>query len=232
MINAISGNGVNIVVSLYLLLKNERNYMAAKRITRIAVLCLTAVFSFALAVFFYNRVQVSNGPLLGSSLDPGAAAVFIAVPTALIVVLLVAFFVLRMAIPEVLAKGAVAVYLLMLLFILFGKSVGVSGLNFDPTNGNLLSAGFILNVLAFVPAGFLLRFALKGTGRTVLVGIVLSVAAEAIQYFCYLGIADILDVAMNTLGFLLGALCVDLLTKHNLKIVDENGKMQLVKTEI
>ena len=68
----------------------------------------------------------------------------------------------------------------------------------------------LMNVFLFVPLGLSLPFVFGGgTGKrillTILVGLVLSVTVEAIQYFAHLGMAETDDVICNTLGTAIGS---------------------------
>ena len=74
----------------------------------------------------------------------------------------------------------------------------------------------LMNVFLFVPLGLAMPFVFGGgTGKrillTILVGLVLSVAVEAIQYFAHLGMAETDDVICNTIGTAIGS-CAYLLT--------------------
>lgn len=64
------------------------------------------------------------------------------------------------------------------------------------------------NIIMFVPYGFLLPFVLKNKTkravRVIISGIVISVSIEAFQYITALGLCDIDDVILNTIGVLLG----------------------------
>ena len=74
----------------------------------------------------------------------------------------------------------------------------------------------LMNVFLFVPLGLALPFIFGGgTGKrillTILVGLLLSVTIEAIQFFGNLGMAETDDVICNTLGTTIGN-CAYLLT--------------------
>lgn len=74
----------------------------------------------------------------------------------------------------------------------------------------------LMNVFLFVPIGLSLPFVFGGsTGKrillTILVGLLLSVTVEAIQYFAHLGMAETDDVICNTLGTAIHS-CAYLLT--------------------
>ena len=68
----------------------------------------------------------------------------------------------------------------------------------------------LMNVFLFVPLGLSLPFVFGGkTGKrillTILIGLLLSVTVEAIQYFGNLGMAETDDVICNTLGTAIGS---------------------------
>lgn len=68
----------------------------------------------------------------------------------------------------------------------------------------------LMNTFLFVPLGLALPFVFGGgTGKrillTILVGLLLSTAVEAIQYFGNLGMAETDDVICNTLGSAIGS---------------------------
>ena len=68
----------------------------------------------------------------------------------------------------------------------------------------------LMNVFLFVPFGLALPFAFGGeTGErillTILVGLLLSVTVEAIQYFAHLGMTETDDVICNTVGTAIGS---------------------------
>lgn len=68
----------------------------------------------------------------------------------------------------------------------------------------------LMNVFLFVPLGLSLSFVFGGgTAKrillTLLIGFLLSVTVEAIQYFGHLGMAETDDVICNTLGTAIGS---------------------------
>ena len=74
----------------------------------------------------------------------------------------------------------------------------------------------LMNVFLFVPLGLSLPFVLGGSTSkrmllTVLIGLLLSVCVESIQYFASLGMAETDDVICNTLGTAIGS-CAYLLS--------------------
>ncbi len=86
--------------------------------------------------------------------------------------------------------------------------------NYLSFGDDLLSARNLgLNIALFVPFGVGLALWRRwGIGRVLPVGIVLSVALEAVQYMLPLGRAtDVDDVVLNAIGTALGALTVSVL---------------------
>lgn len=68
----------------------------------------------------------------------------------------------------------------------------------------------LMNVFIFVPLGMSLVFVFRGSTfkrimLTVLIGFLLSVLVEALQYFFSLGLAETDDVICNTVGTLIGS---------------------------
>jgi glycopeptide antibiotics resistance protein len=64
------------------------------------------------------------------------------------------------------------------------------------------------NLIAFIPLGLLLSLNFKRTGfwRKLTFVFMLSLAVEAMQYVLAIGVSDITDVIMNTVGELAGPL--------------------------
>lgn len=174
----------------------------------------------------YRRVALLYGPSFGSSLDGSVPMVFFSLFAALFMTVAVAFFILRRSF-SVRSMGAMGVlYVAVLLLVLFGKSIGVSGLNLNPMQFEGLTAGFVLNVLIFVLPGFFLGWATGGTLKAIAVGAAASVLVEVVQFAFYLGIADIYDVFANVLGVLLGALLYQLALHCGFCIGTAEGKMR------
>ncbi|MBR3289867.1 MAG: VanZ family protein [Clostridia bacterium] len=73
-----------------------------------------------------------------------------------------------------------------------------------------LYRSMLMNVFLFVPLGLSLPFVLRGSTAkrillTVLIGFLLSVSIETIQYLFSLGLAEADDVLCNTLGAAVGS---------------------------
>lgn len=103
-------------------------------------------------------------------------------------------------------------YFLVLVFLLFGRKAGVRGFNFYPlsfikdlsydTSPLFLS---LMNVLFFVPIGYLIGKKKKIISALFILLLCLSI--ESIQYIFSLGIFDIDDIILNTVGFYIGQFC-------------------------
>ena len=88
----------------------------------------------------------------------------------------------------------------------------------------------LMNVFLFVPLGLSLPFVFGGgTAKrillTILIGCLLSVTVEAIQYFGHLGMAETDDVICNTLGTAIGT-CAYLLSMLWIKMFKKRTKLK------
>lgn len=88
--------------------------------------------------------------------------------------------------------------------------------------GYLRSA--LMNIALFIPFGLTLPYVLPGRIRrkvpvTVVAGLLLSIAVEAVQFLFALGSSELDDILMNTFGTFLGAtswqLCVYIRNKYD-----------------
>ncbi|HEL1757164.1 TPA: VanZ family protein [Streptococcus suis] len=98
-----------------------------------------------------------------------------------------------------------ACYGLLLVYLLFFKSMGVRGVNLDLLSTFsqdlfLNPAILVFNLLLFLPPGLLFSFSWKNL--SLFVGAILLV--EACQFFFSLGFFDLGDILLNTSGFALG----------------------------
>lgn len=98
-----------------------------------------------------------------------------------------------------------ACYGLLLVYLLFFKSMGVRGVNWDLLSTFsqdlfLNPAILVFNLLLFLPLGLLFSFSWKKL--SLFVGAILLV--EACQFFFSLGFFDLGDILLNTSGFALG----------------------------
>ncbi len=85
-----------------------------------------------------------------------------------------------------------------------------------------------MNVLLFIPFGFLVPFSSKRTFiQTLLISCCLSAGIEAIQYFFSLGLCETDDVIHNTLGCVIGYLYWIFLSRIRLSLKNKNDKTEL-----
>lgn len=130
-----------------------------------------------------------------------------------------------------LARILFGVYLVVLAWlILFKFSTHIASvlhydkrsLNFEPFSSASGSPGeSVDNVLVFVPFGLLLSVNFKRMSfwSKLLIVLMASITAEAIQYAFAIGATDVTDVITNTLGGLIGLVGYDLssrLTDHEI----------------
>ena len=96
-------------------------------------------------------------------------------------------------------------YILLLIYLLFFKSIGVQGFNWNLfstfTQDLFLNpAVLVFNLLLFFPLGLLVPFSWKKL--TLFIGAILTI--EVCQYAFSLGFFDLGDILLNTIGFVLG----------------------------
>ncbi len=117
-----------------------------------------------------------------------------------------------------LAYAAALVYVLFVWSTAAGYGMGGRMLNLSPlagfteayfSGGSLVHSQFMLNIILFVPLGFLLPLlfprAAGALWKTALIALAITVFAETAQYFIFIGrSADIDDVIANFLGAVSG----------------------------
>ncbi len=96
-------------------------------------------------------------------------------------------------------------YFLILIYLLFFKSIGVKGFNWNLFSTFTLDlflnpAVLVFNLLLFLPLGLLVPFSWKKL--TLFIGAILII--EVCQYTFSLGFFDLGDILLNTIGFVLG----------------------------
>lgn len=113
---------------------------------------------------------------------------------------------------------ALILYFIMLIGVVFlnreRQEIPVANLNFfysNPESWDYLSfierRNLILNIILFIPFGFLVPLCLKcfrGLIRIGLLGFFVSLAIEVVQYITCLGIFEYDDLFNNTIGTLIG----------------------------
>ncbi len=75
------------------------------------------------------------------------------------------------------------------------------------------------NILIFIPVPFFLSlfFRIKSTARLVLISFLLSFLVESCQYILGIGVADVDDVILNTLGACIGVVLLRLVVGFRMK---------------
>ncbi len=88
----------------------------------------------------------------------------------------------------------------------------ISSIHIDSAD---MAAEIVLNILLYLPMGYLLPFVFKSLrGHIVLItmiGFLCSLATELAQYYLQIGICQLDDLVLNTLGTLIGAMIGSLL---------------------
>ena len=104
----------------------------------------------------------------------------------------------------------------------------LSAINLIPFKENDLKE-ILINIFLFIPYGMYLRELTKKKSLTVGIIILISFIFEVLQYILHIGISDITDVMMNTLGGMVGILLISILEKKrkNSKGLDNSIKYLL-----
>ena len=101
-------------------------------------------------------------------------------------------------------------------------------INLIPFKENELKEIFI-NIFLFIPYGMYLRELSAKKSLTVAMVVLTSFLFELLQYILLIGISDITDIMMNTLGGIIGILFISILEKkiESSKILDNSIKYLL-----
>lgn len=119
-------------------------------------------------------------------------------------------------------KVEAVAYFIVLLAVLFLKSQGVQEVNLNV--GDVVEqvieypSSVLLNVALFVPLGGCLFTRAKSIPKAFVVALVFVLAVEALQYAFSLGIADVVDVLLNMVGFALGYLIPSLCSQEGVHL--------------
>lgn len=75
------------------------------------------------------------------------------------------------------------------------------------------------NIILFIPLPFFLAliFNIRGTAKLLLVSFVVSFVVETCQYFLGIGVADVDDVILNTLGACIGVVFLKLIIGYRMR---------------
>lgn len=202
--------------------------MVHVNLKRTALIAAVFAASFVVLWILGDRIQAASGPIFGSMIDGDVMLTFFALLAAGYIAFTVAVLIFRASVPVVVVYVAIISYFLILGFVVLGKSIGVAGVNLNPFQADLLSSGFALNVMMFIPMGFVLRAILRNSRKAVVVGFCSVLLIEFVQFVFSLGIADVIDVVANTLGIGIGVLFCHLLEKHGQTVVAEHGRVYSV----
>ena len=153
----------------------------------------------------FHEIYVSN-----------ISTILIAIPIIVLVwsVIGAAFYKYMRIICAVLAVIAIGAILYITIFSRGEKNAGADFVPFSSFERAKLQPemyrSMLMNVFLFVPLGLSLPFVLVGsTGKrillTILIGLLLSITVESIQYFAHLGMAETDDVICNTVGTAIGS---------------------------
>ena len=101
-------------------------------------------------------------------------------------------------------------------------------INLIPFKENELKEIFI-NIFLFIPYGMYLRELSSKKSLTVAMVVLTSFLFELLQYILHIGISDITDIMMNTLGGIIGILFISILENkiESSKILDNSIKYLL-----
>ena len=101
-------------------------------------------------------------------------------------------------------------------------------INLIPFKENALKE-ILINIFLFIPYGMYLRELTKKKSLTVGIIILTSFIFEVLQYILHIGISDITDIMMNTLGGIIGILFISILEKkiESSKILNHSIKYLL-----
>ena len=163
---------------------------------------------------FFHEIYVSN-----------ISTILIAIPILLLVwsVIGAAFYKYMRIIGAVLAVIAIGAILYITIFSRGEKNAGADFVPFSSFERAKLQPemyrSMLMNTFLFVPLGLSLPFVFGGgTGKRILLTILLSIAVETIQFLGNLGLAETDDVISITVGTAIGS-CAYLLTLLWRKIV-------------
>lgn len=80
-------------------------------------------------------------------------------------------------------------------------------INVYDTNRGLFMYNIVGNILIFVPFGYLVNLLFKGkVNTTIFIGVVLCLLFEVAQLYLHIGIFDVDDIMLNTIGTIIGAM--------------------------
>lgn len=79
----------------------------------------------------------------------------------------------------------------------------IRSINLIPFKANVTKE-ILINVILFIPLGMYLKRTLDNKFLNILLIVLISFIFEALQYILHIGVSDITDIIMNTLGGIIG----------------------------
>lgn len=203
----------------------------AKTLLRIAIpLVLAGLLFYGLAFFLYNDAYGSlAGLFFAIGIDPFSnhLQTYLLIGLASVMFFINAFQVAlnRLFIPFF--KIESIVYSIMVLAVILLKSNGIQGWNLDVSNifSQVIEypTSVILNMVLFIPLGGTIYALIKSPLKAFGVALCSVIGIEFIQYIFSLGIADVVDVMLNMMGFTLGYLVPSLLSDYGIVLAKKKN---------
>ncbi|MCL2889455.1 MAG: VanZ family protein [Eggerthellaceae bacterium] len=132
-------------------------------------------------------------------------------------------------------KTEAALYVLLLGTLLMFKSRGIQGLNL-----NLLDVGtqlvedpgiVALNVVLFIPFGVIVHRCIKPTWKAFSLALAIICVVETLQFLLHLGVADVVDVTLNMIGFSIGYLVLDIFRMRGWRAESDRKHLWIISPE-
>lgn len=156
-------------------------------------------FIYLSSVLWMNQLEIFDNQSL----------VYLIITAFSILIFINLYYALQGKMKRVIIYIEFCLYMIALLVFLLLKSPGIQGVNLSFSGFwiDLQYSTFevIMNVILFIPLGILLANKLKLVS-TVILSFLLIIAIESIQYIFKLGVFDVIDIATNFSGILIGYL--------------------------
>jgi len=191
----------------------------------------TLVSLFISMFFFCGLALLLNSPMGSSILGVIAnAPLFVIHPLSILIYIFIISAIFFANVHQLIGNRFSALFIrievIVYLFALFAavmlKSRGLQSFNLNILDLYIQLSRFpltvVLNVLIFVPLGALTFKYIKSPRKAFPFALALILVIEALQYFLHLGVADIVDVVANMLGFALGYMPVCIMKKKGFSV--------------
>lgn len=156
-------------------------------------------FIYLSSVLWMNQLEIFDNQSL----------VYLIITAFSILIFINLYYALQGKMKRVIIYIEFCLYMIALLVFLLLKSPGIQGVNLSFSGFwiDLQYSTFevIMNVILFIPLGILLANKLKLVS-TVILSFLFIIAIESIQYIFKLGVFDVIDIATNFSGILIGYL--------------------------